>query len=146
MVAAVINWLPDGVASALPPGVRADLTKVSVFGHSQARPPPRRAGRRQPRGWPGRGQADTTADPHGQEPFPSHLGADHGRQHGLGELPLGPQLPPCAPRGVSHAAFYSELDRAGGLVLPPSGQGLRAHGHDGRRRAGHRGGLQERRG
>jgi chlorophyllase len=28
----------------------------------------------------------------------------------LGELPLGPQLPPCAPRGVSHAAFYAELD------------------------------------
>ena len=33
--AAVIDWLATGLPSALPPGVRADLTKVSVSGHSR---------------------------------------------------------------------------------------------------------------
>ncbi|RLM59131.1 hypothetical protein C2845_PM18G12300 [Panicum miliaceum] len=48
-----------------------------------------------PRGRHGRGQADAAA-----------------AAYPLGELPRGPLRPPCAPRGVRHAAFYGELDRA----------------------------------
>jgi hypothetical protein len=76
-----------------------------------------------PRGGHGRGQADAAAaaDP-------------------LGELPRGPLRPPCAPRGVSHAAFYGELDRAAApachLVAGDYGHPNMMHG---RRHAGRQG-------
>ncbi|KAJ1295504.1 hypothetical protein BS78_01G229100 [Paspalum vaginatum] len=121
--AAVIAWLVRGLPSALPSGVRADLTKLSVSGHSRGgkvafalalgakklalplaavvavdpvdgtgvgaqTPPPILTGRR---------RSLSVGAP------AMVLGT------GLGELPRGPLLPPCAPRGVSHAAFYDEL-------------------------------------
>jgi chlorophyllase len=124
--AAVIGWLPSGLSSALPPGVRAAVTKVSVSGHSR-----------------GGKVAFALALGHAKLALPLAAlvavdpvdGMGVGRQtpppiltgrsrslrvsapamvigSGLGELPRGPLLPPCAPRGVSHAAFYAELDRA----------------------------------
>ena len=124
--AAVIGWIPGGLSSALPPGVRADATKVSVSGHSR-----------------GGKVAFALALGHAKLALPLAAlvavdpvdGMGVGRQTpppiltgrggslrvpapamvlgtGLGELPRGPLLPPCAPRGVSHAAFYGELDRA----------------------------------
>ncbi|TKV94045.1 hypothetical protein SEVIR_9G247800v4 [Setaria viridis] len=125
--AAVIGWLAGGgLSSALPPGVRADATKVSVSGHSR-----------------GGKVAFALALGHAKLAIPLAAlvavdpvdGMGMGRQTpppiltgrsgalrvsapamvigtGLGELPRGPLLPPCAPRGVSHAAFCDEMDPA----------------------------------
>ncbi|OEL32262.1 Chlorophyllase-2, chloroplastic [Dichanthelium oligosanthes] len=129
--AAVIGWLAGGLSSALPPGVRADLTKVSVSGHSR-----------------GGKVAFALALSHAKLALPLAAlvavdpvdGMGVGKQTpppiltgrsrslrvsaptlvigtGLGELPRGPLLPPCAPLGVSHAAFYDELDCA---AAPPT--------------------------
>ncbi|CAN6299372.1 unnamed protein product [Urochloa humidicola] len=125
--ASIIIWLAGGgLSSSLPPGVRADATKVSISGHSR-----------------GGKVAFALALGHAKLPVPlaalvavdpvDGMGVGRqtpppiltGRSHslrvaataamvigtGLGELPRGPLLPPCAPRGVSHAEFYGELDR-----------------------------------
>ncbi|KAL6883657.1 hypothetical protein ACP4OV_011071 [Aristida adscensionis] len=123
--AAVIDWLAGGgLSPALPPGVRADLTKLSVSGHSRggkvafalalglakaALPVPL--------------AALVAVDPVdgmgvGRQTPPPILTYRRRSLHasapamvigtGLGELPRGPLLPPCAPRGVSHADFYGE--------------------------------------
>ncbi|CAL4925018.1 unnamed protein product [Urochloa decumbens] len=129
--AAVISWLAGGgLSCSLPPGVRADATKVSVSGHSRggkvafalalghAKLPLRLA-------------ALVAVDPVDgmgvgrQTPPPILTGRNQSLRvaapamvigTGLGELPRGPLLPPCAPRGVSHAEFYGELDRGGGAA------------------------------
>lgn len=120
--AAVIDWLAGGLSSALPPNVRPDLTKVSISGHSRG----------------GKvafalalGHAKTSlplatliaVDPVdgmgvGKQTPPPIL--THRKNSlrasapvmvigsGLGEVPRNPLFPPCAPRGVSHAAFYDE--------------------------------------
>ncbi|KAF8722871.1 hypothetical protein HU200_022004 [Digitaria exilis] len=123
--AAIIGWLAaGGLSSVLPPGVRADVTQVSISGHS-------RGGKVAFALALGHAKlavplaALVAVDPVdgmgvGQQTPPAIL---TGRAHslrvsapamvigtGLGELPRGPLLPPCAPRGVSHAAFYGELD------------------------------------
>ncbi|OQU91749.1 hypothetical protein SORBI_3001G243300, partial [Sorghum bicolor] len=126
--AAVIDWLATGLPSTLPPGVRADLTKVSVSGHS-------RGGKVAFALALGRAKAKlalplvalVAVDPVdgmgvGKQTPPPVLTGRTTSLHvgvpamvigtGLGELPRGPLLPPCAPRGVSHAAFFDELDRA----------------------------------
>ncbi|CAN6288167.1 unnamed protein product [Urochloa humidicola] len=126
--AGVIAWLAGGgLSTSLPPGVRADATKVSVSGHSR-----------------GGKVAFALALGHAKLPVPlaalvavdpvDGMGVGRqtpppiltGRNHslrvaapamvigtGLGELPRGALFPPCAPRGVSHAEFYGELDRGG---------------------------------
>ncbi|RLN18400.1 chlorophyllase-2, chloroplastic-like [Panicum miliaceum] len=124
--AAVIGWLPSGLSSALPPGVRAAVTKVSVSGHS-------RGGKVAFALALGHAKlalplaALVAVDPVDgmgvgkQTPPPILTGRSRSLRvsapamvigSGLGELPRGPLLPPCAPRGVGHAAFYGELDRA----------------------------------
>ncbi|KAG8088329.1 hypothetical protein GUJ93_ZPchr0010g8959 [Zizania palustris] len=123
--AAVIDWLASGgLSSKLPPDVRPDLSKVSISGHSRGgkvafalaldhtkisipiaalvavdpvdgmgvgkqTPPPILTYRKNSLRL--RGSAPAMV-----------IGT------GLGELPRGPLLPPCAPRGVSHADFYDE--------------------------------------
>lgn len=124
---AVMDWLACGLPSALPPGVRADLTKVSVSGHSRGGKvafalalgyAKNKAKLALPLA------ALVAVDPVdgmgvGKQTPPPILMGRNGSLHvrapamvigtGLGELPRGPLLPPCAPRGVSHQAFYDEL-------------------------------------
>lgn len=125
--ASVIDWLAAGLPTVLPPSVRANLTKLSIAGHSR-----------------GGKVAFALALGHAAAFSPTKTtlaalvavdpvdGMAAGKQTpppiltgraaslrvptpvmvigtGLGELPNGPLLPPCAPRGVSHAAFYDEL-------------------------------------
>jgi chlorophyllase len=123
----VIGWLAAaGLSSALPPGVRADATKVSVSGHS-------RGGKVAFALALGHAKlavplaALVAVDPvdgmgMGRQTPPPILTGRSGSLRasapvmvigtGLGELPRGPMLPPCAPRGVSHAAFCDEVDSA----------------------------------
>lgn len=126
--AAVIDWLATGLPSTLPLGVRANLTKVSISGHS-------RGGKVAFALALGHAKAKlavplaavVAVDPVdgmgvGKQTPPPILTGRHGSLHvgapamvigtGLGELPRGSLLPPCAPRGVSHAAFYDELHGA----------------------------------
>ncbi|CAN6283285.1 unnamed protein product [Urochloa humidicola] len=126
--ASIIIWLAGGgLSSSLPRGVRVDATKVSISGHSRggkvafalalghAKLPVPLA-------------ALIAVDPVDgmgvgrQTPPPILTGRSHSLRvaapavvigTGLGELPRGPLLPPCAPRGVSHAEFYGELEGAG---------------------------------
>ncbi|TVT99183.1 hypothetical protein EJB05_55452, partial [Eragrostis curvula] len=120
--AAVIDWLAGGLSSVLPPDVHPNLTKVSVAGHSRggkvafalalghAKFSPPLA-------------ALVAVDPvdgmaAGKQTPPPILTGRARSLHvgapvmvigtGLGELPNGPLLPPCAPLGVSHAAFFDE--------------------------------------
>ncbi|KAK3157613.1 hypothetical protein QOZ80_2AG0125080 [Eleusine coracana subsp. coracana] len=123
--AAVINWLAAGLGSVLPPDVHADLTRVSIAGHSRGgkvafalalghaakfSPTTKLA-------------ALVAVDPvdgmgPGKQTPPPILTGRNASLHvpapvmvigtGLGELPNGPLTPPCAPKGVSHAAFYDE--------------------------------------
>ncbi|KAK1685884.1 hypothetical protein QYE76_046732 [Lolium multiflorum] len=120
--AAVIDWLADGLSSSLPPDVRPNLTAVSISGHSRG----------------GKvafalalGHAKTSlplaaliaVDPVdgtglGNQTPPPILTYKETPLHvpapimvigtGLGELPRNFLCPPCAPLGVSHAAFYHE--------------------------------------
>ncbi|XP_062205986.1 chlorophyllase-2 [Phragmites australis] len=120
--AAVIDWLAGGLSSVLPPNVRADLSKVSISGHS-------RGGKVAFALALGHAKlalplaALIAVDPVdgmgvGKQTPPPILNGKNRSLHvsapvmvigtGLGELPRGPLLPPCAPRGVSHAAFYDE--------------------------------------
>ncbi|KAL6641100.1 hypothetical protein ACP70R_019281 [Stipagrostis hirtigluma subsp. patula] len=138
--AAVIDWLAGGgLSSVLPPAVRPDLTKLSVSGHSRggkvafalalghaktALPLPL--------------AALIAVDPVdgmgvGKQTPPPILTYKNRSLltsapvmvigTGLGELPRGPMLPPCAPRGVSHAEFYDEC------VAPACHLVARDYGH-----------------
>uniref|UniRef100_A0A804LZJ5 Chlorophyllase n=1 Tax=Zea mays TaxID=4577 RepID=A0A804LZJ5_MAIZE len=116
----------------------------------QARCPSRRRRRRGPGGRHGRGQADTAADPHGQARLAARGCPRHGHRHGARRA--APRLTAPAVRAPGRQS-RGLLRRAGrrGASVPPGGQGLRAHGHDGRRHAGRQGDahahhLQERRG
>uniref|UniRef100_A0ACD5VJK2 Uncharacterized protein n=1 Tax=Avena sativa TaxID=4498 RepID=A0ACD5VJK2_AVESA len=121
--AAVVDWLAaDGLSSTLPPNVRPILTAVSIAGHSRG----------------GKvafalalGHAKTSlplaalvaVDPVdgtglGQQTAPPILTYKETPLRvqapvmvigtGLGEVPRNALFPPCAPLGVSHAAFYDE--------------------------------------
>ncbi|CAL4941913.1 unnamed protein product [Urochloa decumbens] len=126
--AAVISWLTGGgLSTSLPSGVRAEATKLSISGHS-------RGGKVAFALALGHAKlavplaALVAVDPVDgmgvgrQTPPPILTGKNHSLRvaapamvigTGLGELPRGPLLPPCAPRGVSHAEFYGELNRGG---------------------------------
>ncbi|XP_040384304.1 chlorophyllase-2 [Oryza brachyantha] len=122
--AAVINWLAaGGLSSKLPPDVRADSTKVSISGHSRggkvafalalghanvSLPPIAALVAVDPVDGMGAGK---------QTPPPILTYKENSLRvaapvmvvgTGLGGLPRGPLLPPCAPRGVSHDDFYGE--------------------------------------
>nr|UZP64739.1 chlorophyllase-2 [Poa pratensis] len=120
--AAVVDWLADGLSSTLPLNVRPNLTAVSISGHSRG----------------GKvafavalGHAKTSlplaaliaVDPvdgtglGNQTPPPILAYKENSLRvpapvmvigTGLGELPRNALFPPCAPLGLSHAAFYDE--------------------------------------
>lgn len=120
--AAVIDWLAAGLSSTLAPGIRPNLTAVSISGHSRGGKVAFALGL---------GHAKTSL------PLAALIGVDPvdgtgmGNQTpppilayktnalrvpapvmvigtGLGELPRNALFPPCAPLGVSHAEFYDE--------------------------------------
>ncbi|WVZ59037.1 hypothetical protein U9M48_009245 [Paspalum notatum var. saurae] len=128
--AAVIAWLVRGLRSSLPPGVLADLTKLSVSGHSRGGKVAFALALGHGKGKANKNlalpplAAVVAVDPvdgtgvGAQTPPPILTGKARSLAvcapamvlgTGLGELPRGPLFPPCAPRGVSHAAFYDEL-------------------------------------
>ncbi|CAN6299368.1 unnamed protein product [Urochloa humidicola] len=128
--AAVIIWLAGGgLSSCLPPSVRANVTKVPIAGHSRGGKVAfaLALGYAKPNKLAVPLAALVAVDPVDgisvgeQTPPPILTGRSHSLRvaapamvigTGLGEVPLGPGFPPCAPRGVSHAAFYGELDCA----------------------------------
>ena len=122
--AAVVGWLAaDGLSSTLPPNVRPNLTQVSISGHSRGGKVAFALAL---------GHAKTSlplaaliaVDPVdgtglGKQTPPPILTYDKETPlrvpapvmvigTGLGEVPRNALFPPCAPLGVSHAAFYDE--------------------------------------
>jgi chlorophyllase len=120
--ASVIDWLAGGGPPILPPNVHANLTRVSIAGHSRggkaafalalghAEFSPRLA-------------ALVAVDPVdgmgvGRQTQPPIITGRNGSLRllapvmvvgtGLSGLPNGPLVPPCAPTGVSHDAFFDE--------------------------------------
>nr|BAJ89583.1 predicted protein [Hordeum vulgare subsp. vulgare]BAJ95126.1 predicted protein [Hordeum vulgare subsp. vulgare] len=120
--AAVIDWLAAGLSSKLAPGIRPNLAAVSISGHSRGGKVAFALGL---------GHAKTSlplaaliaVDPvdgtgMGNQTPPPILAYKPNAIRvpapvmvigtGLGELPRNALFPPCAPLGVSHAAFYDE--------------------------------------
>ncbi|CAM0947210.1 unnamed protein product [Alopecurus aequalis] len=122
--AAVVDWLADGLSSTLPLNVRPNLTAVSISGHSRGG----KVAFALALGHAGKTSLPLAAliavDPvdgteMGKQTPPPILTYKLGSSllvpapvmvigTGLGELPRNFLFPPCAPLGVSHAAFYAE--------------------------------------
>jgi chlorophyllase len=120
--ASVIDWLAGGLPSILPPNVHANLTRMSIAGHSRgskaafalalghAEFSPRLAALIAVDPVDGMGVGRQTQPPiltgrNGSLRLPAPVmvvGTGHGGK------PNGPLFPPCAPPGVSHEAFFDE--------------------------------------
>ncbi|KAI4965880.1 hypothetical protein ZWY2020_047895 [Hordeum vulgare] len=147
--AAVIDWLAAGLSSKLAPGIRPNLAAVSISGHSRGGKVAFALGL---------GHAKTslplaaliavdpwTAPASGNQTPPPILAYKPNAIRvpapvmvigtGLGELPRNALFRPARrwgqPRGI--------LRRVRGAGVPPRGQGLQPHRHDGRRDDGRQG-------